>query len=193
MLTFATNKHIPLNSIFYFLHFFYPSKTIAKELLAYLNSLGIALCKAKATSAVSLAAFKCKALRRALINCACLELDKECRRLEKKKKSVLKCTSLEDLKKFKWFKPTKEWQKEAPTLYKLVIRTIAIPPRFTQKKIQCLRPVICSAGTMLLRSRNIGMSAVQHLVGLSLFLGRTRKKVCNNEYEIAPEVNHNFI
>ena len=159
---------------------------------AHLNSLGIALCKPKAASSVSSAAFKSKTLRRALINRSCWELGKECRRLEKKKKSVLKCTSLEDLKTFKWSKLTKEWQKEAPPLYK-VLRTIAIPPRFSQKKIQCLKPVICSAGAMLLRSRNLRMSAIQHLVGLGLFLGRTRKKVCNKAYKIALEVNHNFV
>ena len=35
---------------------------------------------------------------------------------------------------------------------------------------------ICWA--MLLKARNAQMSAVQHLVALSLFLGQTRKKVC---------------
>lgn len=156
----------------------FQSKTISKELPVNLCSLGIALCKAKSSSAISLAAFKCKKLRRALVNRSCLEVDKECRKLERKKKSVLKCTSVNDLKKFKWSKLLKEWKKEAPTLYK-VLKTIAIPSRFAknQKKIQSLRPVIGSAGAMLLKGRNMRMSAVQHLVGLSLFLGRTRKKV----------------
>lgn len=36
-----------------------------------------------------------------------------------------------------------------------------------------------TAGAMLLKARNAWLSAVLHLVGLSLFLGRTRKKVCN--------------
>ena len=40
------------------------------------------------------------------------------------------------------------------------------------------RPIIGAAGAMLLKARNAQMSAVQYLVGLSLFLGRTRKKVC---------------
>ena len=46
------------------------------------------------------------------------------------------------------------------------------------EELQSLRPVRGSAGAMLLKARNAQMSAVQHLVALSLFLGRTRKKVC---------------
>ena len=95
----------------------------------------------------------------------------------RKKKSVLKCTSLEDLRKFKWSKLIKEWIHEAPTLYK-VFRAIAVPPQCAKGKMQYLRPIIGAAGAMLLKARNAQMSAVQYLVGLSLFLGRTRKKVC---------------
>ena len=97
----------------------------------------------------------------------------------RKKKSVLKCTSLEDLRKFKWSKLIKEWVQEAPTLYK-VFRAIAVPPQCAKRKMQHLRPIIGAAGAMLLKARNARMSAVQYLVGLSLFLGRTRKKVCLN-------------
>ena len=71
----------------------------------------------------------------------------------------------------------KEWVKEAPTLYK-VLKAIAMPPQFSKRKMQSLRPIIGTAGAMLLKARNVQMSAVQYLVGLSLFLGRTRKKVC---------------
>ena len=89
----------------------------------------------------------------------------------RKKKSVLKCTSLEDLRKFKWSKLMKEWAREAPLLYK-VLRAIAMPPQFAKRKMQSLRPIIGTAGAMLLKSRNAQMSAVQYLVGLSLFLGQ---------------------
>lgn len=153
----------------------YPTKTISRELPANLHSLGIALSKSKTSSAVALAAFKCKGLRQAMVNRSCLELDKECRKLVRKKKSLLKCTSLEELKAFKWSKLMKEWRKEAPTLYKVLG---AIASHFSKRNMQSLRPVIGSAGAMLLKARNKQMSAVQHLVGLSLFLGRTRKKVC---------------
>lgn len=153
---------------------YYPSKTISKELPRNLHSLGIALAT-KSSSGIGLAAFRCKHLRRALINRCCLELNKECRKLEKKKKCLLKCTSLEALRNFKWSKLLKEWKREAPIMYK-VLRAIAMPLHYS--KMQSLRPVIGSAGAMLLKARNGKMSAVQHLVGLSLFLGRTRRKVC---------------
>ena len=71
----------------------------------------------------------------------------------------------------------KEWKREAPILYK-VLRAIATPSQVSERKLQSLRPVIGSAAAMLLKARNAQMSAFQHLVALSLFLGRTRKKVC---------------
>ena len=70
----------------------------------------------------------------------------------------------------------KEWKREAPTLYK-VLRATAMPLHYSHRKMQALRPVIGSAGAMLLKARNGKLSAVQHLVGLSLFLGRTRRKI----------------
>ena len=124
-----------------------------------------------------MAAFKSKGLRQSLINSTCLELEKECRKIVRKKKSLLKCTSLEDLRKFKWSKLMKEWVKEAPTIYK-VLKAIEMPPQFFKRKMQSLRPIIGTAGAMLLKARNAQMFTVQYLVGLSLLLGRTRKKVC---------------
>ena len=53
-----------------------------------------------------------------------------------------------------------------------------MPPQCAKRKMQYLRPIIGAAGAMLLKARNPQMSAVQYFVGLSLFVGRTRKKVC---------------
>ena len=153
------------------------SITPKKSLPPNLHSLGIALCKANTTSAVTSAVFRSKGLCRAVINRSCLELDKECRKIVNKKKCLLKRTSLDDLKKFTWSNLMKEWKREAPILYK-VLRAIATPSQVSQRKLQSLRPVIGSAGAMLLKARNAQMSAVQHLVALSLSLGRTRKTVC---------------
>ena len=104
-----------------------------------------------------------------------MELEKECRKLVRKKKSVLKCTSLEDLRKFKWSKLMKEWLREAPTLYK-VLRTIAVPPQLGKRKMQYLRPIIGAAGAMLFKARNAQMSAVEYLVGLSFFSVEQEKR-----------------
>ena len=148
---------------------------MSRELPKGLNSLGIALCLRRPSSGISSAAFKCKPLRKSLIHRVCLLINKECRKLEKK--SLLKKTAVSDLKHFKWNSVLKEW-KEAPTFYR-ILKTIVAPPTISrnQTKEHLLKPIIGSAGAILLKGRNPRLSAVQHLVGLSLFLGRTRKKV----------------
>ena len=133
--------------------------------------------KPKTSSGVGSAAFKSKGLRQALINRSCLELEKDCRKIVRKKKSVLKCTFLEDLRKFRWSKLMKEWIRQVPTHQK-VLRAISVPPQFAKRKMQSLRHIIATAGAMLLKARNAQMCAVQYHVGLSLFLGQARKKVC---------------
>ena len=111
---------------------------------------------------ISRTAFKNKKLRQALISHTCSELNRDCQKLVKKK-SVLRSNSIQDLKSFKWLKLLSERKKEAPILY--------------SKAKPSLRPFIGAAGAILLKGINQRMSAVQHLVGLCLFLGRTRKKV----------------
>ena len=149
---------------------------MSRELPKGLNSLGIALYLKRPISGISSAAFKNKNLRNSFIHCVCLQINKECRKLEKK--SLLKKTAVRDLKHFQWNAVLKEWKKEAPTFYK-TLKTIAMPPTISrnQNKKQLLKPIIGSAGAILLKGRNQRLSAVQHLVGLSLFLGQTRKKV----------------
>ena len=153
----------------------FKSKTIIKELPTNLRSIGIALCKPMPSlyTAISRAAFKNKKLRQALISHTSSELNRDCQKLvKKKKKSVLRSNSIQDLKSFKWLKLLSERKKEAPILYK-VLAAIA---NYSKAKAS-LRPFIGAAGAILLKGRNQRMSAVQHVVGLCLFLGRTRKKV----------------
>ena len=156
----------------------YKSKTVARELPRSLQSLGISLSKPFSPSyyrTIGRAAFKAKKLRKALVHQTCFKLNKECRKLVKQKKSILCSTSSKDLKAFKWTKLIKEWRAQAPTLYK-VLKSIA-NNAFNSKLASKLKPFIGTAGAILLKGRNQRMSAVQHLVGLCLFLGCTRKKV----------------
>ena len=156
----------------------YKSKTIVRELPHGLQSLGISLSKPLSPSyytKISRAAFKAKKLQKALVSQTCLKLEKECRKLVKQKKSVLRATSLKDLKAFKWTKHIKEWQAQAPTLYKFL--KSASNSAVNSKQSSRLKPFIGTAGAILLKGRNQRMSAVQHLVGLCLFLGCARKKV----------------
>ena len=91
---------------------------------------------------------------------------------------MLKKTAVRDLKHFQWNAVLKGWMKEAHTFYK-VLKSIAMPPTISrnQRRKQLLKPTIGCTGAVLLKGGNSRLSAVQHLVGLSLFLGRTRKKV----------------
>ena len=156
----------------------FKSKTVSRELPKDQSGLGIALCLKRPASAISAAAFKSKSLRSSLIHRICLQINKECHKLEKK--SLLKKTAVRDLKHFQWNAVLKEWMKEAPTFYK-VLKSIAMPPTISRnqrkKQLLMLKPIIGCAGAVLLKGRNSRLSAVQHLVGLSLFLGRTRRKV----------------
>lgn len=154
----------------------YKSKTIVRELPHHLQSLGISLSKPVSTSyytTIGRAAFKAKKLQKAIVNQTFLQLEKECRKLVKQKKSVLRSTSVKELMAFKWTKLIEEWQAQAPTLYKC-LKTI-VNNAFNSKLASKLKPFIGTAGAILLKGRNKRMSAVQHLIGLCLFLGRTRK------------------
>ena len=153
----------------------YNSKTIVRELPHNLQSLGISLAKPPSASfytAISRAAFKAKKLRQAMVSRTCLELNRQCTKLVKKKRSVVRSTSVQQLRTFRWSKLIREWRKEAPILYQF----LKAASNATKAK-SSLRPFIGAAGAILLKGRNQRLSAVQHLVGLCLFLGRTRKKV----------------
>ena len=88
----------------------FKSKTVSRELPKDQSGLGIALCLKRPASAISAAAFKSKSLRNSLIHRICLQINKECRKLEKK--SLLKKTAVRDLKHFQWNAVLKEWMKE---------------------------------------------------------------------------------
>ena len=119
----------------------FKSKTVSRELPKDQSGLGIALCLKRPASAISAAAFKSKSLRNSLIHRICLQINKECHKLEKK--SLLKKTAVRDLKHFQWNAVLKEWMKEAPTFYK-VLKSIAMPPTISrnQRKKQLLKPII---------------------------------------------------
>ena len=124
----------------------FKSKTLSRELPKDKSSLGIALCLKRPASAISAAAFKSKSLRNSLIHRVCLQINKECHKLEKK--SLLKKTGVRDLKHFQWNAVLKEWMKEAPTFYK-VLKSIAMPPTLSrnQRKIVEAHNWVCWCST----------------------------------------------
>ena len=104
------------------------------------------------------------------------ELMRECDDLcGKKKVSILRKSKADDLLQFSWEKLQSEWKEEAPTLYRIL--TAVATPRLAAELGEDKLPSVCVAGSILLRSRNLHMSALQHLIGLILFHGNVRKQV----------------
>ena len=66
-----------------------------------------------------------------------------------------------------------EWQQDAPLLHRFLIAVASSTGTPTTDQI----PPICMAGCVLLRARNIHISAFQHIVGLLLFYGNSTKQV----------------
>ena len=105
---------------------------------------------------------------------------KECVHLCEKKRfsSILRKTDPEHLQNFQWSNLLDEWKREAPLLYRF-LTTVATPASCTSLPKDHF-PAVCASGAILLRSRNVHMSAVHHLVGLILFHGNLSKMVTSS-------------
>ena len=111
-----------------------------------------------------------------IVNKIMVDLIKECVHLCEKKRfsSILQQISSKNLQDFQWSNLPDEWKKEAPLLYQ-ILTTVGTPSS------TCLPidhfPAVCVSGAILLRSRNIHMSAIHHLISLVLFHGNLSKTV----------------
>lgn len=101
----------------------------------------------------------------------------ECKHLCEKKKfsSILRCTTPKDLLSFSWEKLLNEWKAEAPLLYN-ILTSVATPASVVSLP-EDHKPAVCTAGAILLKSHNLHMSALQHIVGILLFHGNASKQV----------------
>ena len=108
-------------------------------------------------------------LKEELLAAVVNELMRECDHLCGKKK----VSTLRKSKAFSWEKLQSEWKEEAPTLYQIL--TAVATPRLAAEFSEDKLPSVCVTGSILLRSRNLHMSALQHLIGLILFHGNVRK------------------
>ena len=88
--------------------------------------------------------------------------------------SILRQTNPNYLKEFQWSKLLDEWKKEAPLFHRFL--TTVATPSSTSLSLDHF-PAVCASGAILLRSRNIHMSAVHYLIGLVLFHGNLSKTV----------------
>lgn len=110
------------------------------------------------------------------VNRIMADMIKECVHREKKRfSSILRQTSPTNLQDFQWSNVLDEWKKEAPLLHRF-LTAVAAPSSCGSLPIHVV-PAVCVSGAILLRSRNIHMSAVHYLIGLILFHGNLSKTV----------------
>ena len=91
------------------------------------------------------------------------------------KRSVLRRTTPKELKEFKWSQVMKEFRRKAPTLHQMMTAAIGVKGKAAPDPK--LHPILGTALSMLLRPKAPTMSAVQHIIGIILFLGGLKKKV----------------
>lgn len=115
-------------------------------------------------------------LKKEIVEAVMDKLKKECIHLcSIKFLSILRKCTPEKLRQFSWDQLLSEWRSEAPLFYQFLETTAMSSSKLNEDVEQI--PAVCLAGSILLRSRNIHMSAVQHILGLLLFHGNASKQV----------------
>ena len=137
-----------------------------------LRRIGLSLLNSTSLVNAVLADSILKELLAAVVNELMSECDDLCGKM---KVSILRKSKADDLLQFSWEELQSEWKEEAPTLYRIL--TAVATPRLAAELSEDKLPSVCVAGSILLRSRNLHMSALQHLIGLILFHGNVRKQV----------------
>ena len=119
-------------------------------------------------------------LRDAVIKNLMLELDQQCQDLCQKKAfcSILRRLQPHELTAFSFERLVKEWRLIAPLLLHFLSTTARVSLSTDGVTPHNALPGLCMAGAVLLRLRNIHMSALHHLIGLILFHGNSSKLVC---------------
>ena len=122
-------------------------------------------------------------LRKLIFDQLLSEAGKECEDLCRKKgfTSVLRQNDPIHLMQFSHVQVLKEWENEAP-LFLEFLHAVAAPlkPRNVGKRNEYL-PSVCAAGSILLKERNVHMSAFHHLMGIILFHGNASKQVIHGQ------------
>lgn len=100
-------------------------------------------------------------------------LHQECVALCRKKlvSSVLRGLQPHELVSFSFSQLIEEWASTAPLFLQFLTTAANVNPSHPGSNLAS----ICTAGTVLLRQRNMHMSALQHIAGLILFHGNASK------------------
>ena len=117
---------------------------------------------------------KCDDIKEKLIDKLMTLLSEECKHLcSMKFNSLLRKCNPQQLLDFGVENLMSEWQQDAPLLHQFLIAAASSTGVPTTDQTT----PICMAGCILLRARNIHMSAFQHIIGLLLFHGNATKQV----------------
>lgn len=116
-----------------------------------------------------------KSMKDALVKEILQQIQLECISLcEKKRPSLLRAVNPTELSSFSFEQLVDEWQCCTPLFFQFL--STAANVHASTLKEKCIG--LCTAGAVLLRERNIHMSALHHIAGLILFHGNASKMVC---------------
>lgn len=156
----------------------WPSQTKQRKLVHDLEPLGKALLRGTWQD-IARAAFKVKNLKIELLKCSLKEISKECSGMvSTANPSILRKTSVTDMRKLSLKDVCLELKEKAPFLYSVLV-TCAIP-KGNKTNAQWL-PSVAVAASILLKERSKFMTAVQILMTILMkyngFQVSTSKKV----------------
>ena len=127
------------------------------------------------------AIFHAGPLREKVVDCLFKHLEQQYQALCRKKdfSSILRGLSPKELLSFSFDRLAEEWKANAPLLIRCLTVAANVTPSESGNLSTSSLAGICSAGAILLRQRNVHLSALHHIIGLILFHGNASKMVCN--------------
>jgi len=113
-----------------------------------------------------------------IVRCLLELLHQQCIALCQKKQisSVLRGLQPQELVSFSFGRIIDEWATTAPLFLKFLATAANVNPSDPGSNVAG----VCTAGAVLLRQRNLHMSALHHITGLILFHGNASKLVCHH-------------
>lgn len=152
-------------------------KPVQKVLSESLRGIGLSLVSGNWRSVAS-AVMKSEPVSRLVLEIVINRLANECERLCRIKDffSILRKNKPTDLVSLKYESILQEWMQQSPILHSMLLTVSNCSGKEGDNKI----PAVCMAGGILLKQRNMRMTALQHLTGLILFHGDASKMVRQN-------------
>ena len=145
-----------------------------------LHRLGKALARGSGYKSIADAVMDSAALRKAVEDRLCSDVNIECKRLcSKANPTLLRTATKDSVLNFSWRAIGQEILEKSPLFYRLLLASAdpkslskSSDPETTERY-----PGICTAAAVLLKNRDKGMSLVPYVISTILKVGRTSKRV----------------